>query len=82
MARHHNDPVRKIYRFRDMVHDAGDHRLPVRLPDLKQEILHDRARQQIERAKWLVRSRTVGLIANTLAMEARCRMPPESWAGI
>ena len=28
------------------------------------------------------RSRTVGLIANTLAMEARCRMPPESWAGI
>ena len=53
MARHHNDPVRQIYRFRDIVRDEH-HRLPVRFPDFKQEILHDRARQRIERAKWLV----------------------------
>ena len=66
-----------------LLHIVGDqqHREAGALPELQQEILHGLANLQIQGAKGLIESNTLGLVAKVRAMATRCCIPPESSRG-
>ena len=58
-----------------------DHRHPVRLAELVEQVEHLRLHGHVERGRRLVGDQQLGLHESAIAIITRWRMPPESWCG-
>ena len=79
-GRHDRDPVGEVDRLLDVVRDEEDGLLR-RQPDPLEVVGEGLPGQRVDRRERLVHEEHAGIVYEALAIEARCRMPPDSSSG-